>query len=63
MSLRRLLTPTLLTVGVAMYYLKSVPTAGGDLDFEVLCALAGVGFGLLAASVVRIERSADNGKS
>ena len=62
MSLRRLLTPILLTVGVAIYYLKSVPTAGGDLDFELICVLAGAGFGLLAASVVRVERSADNGK-
>lgn len=61
MSLRRLLTPILLTVGVGCYYLKSVPTVGGDLDFELICTLAGAGFGLLAASFVRIERSAADG--
>lgn len=61
-TLRRLLMPVLLIVGVAFYYLKGVPTAGGDLDFEVICTLAGAGFGLLAASFVRIERNAGSGK-
>jgi hypothetical protein len=61
MSLHRLLMPIIATVGVGFYYLKGVPTAGGDLDFEIVCSLVGAGFRFLAAGFVRIERSAANG--
>jgi hypothetical protein len=59
---RRFLLP-ILAVGFAGYhYLQSIPTAGGDLDFELICTLAGIGFGLLAASLVRVDRDATTGR-
>ena len=34
----------------------------GDLDFEIVCSLAGALFGVLAASLVRIERDGQTGR-
>ena len=61
-SLYRFLTPILVVAAVAYSYMKSVPTAGGDLDFEIVCSLVGIGFGLLAGSLVHVERDGRSGK-
>jgi hypothetical protein len=61
-SLRRFLTPLIAVVVVAFTYLKGIPTVGGDLSFEIVCSLIGVAFGLLAASLVRVERDSQTGK-
>lgn len=62
LSPRRFLTPLIAVVAVAFVYLKGVPTMGGDLSFEIVCALAGLAFGLLAACFVRVERDARSGQ-
>jgi hypothetical protein len=61
-SLRRFITPILAVIGVSFVYLKGVPTVGGDLPFELICTLVGIAFGLLAASLVRVERDGRSGK-
>ena len=61
-SLRRFLAPLIAVVAVAAFYLKSVPTIGGDLTFELACTAAGLAFGVLAASLVRVERDGARGK-
>lgn len=61
-SMRRFLTPLIAVVAVAFIYLKSVPMIGGDLPFEALCTLAGLALGLLAASLVRVERDGRSGR-
>jgi hypothetical protein len=62
LSLRRFVTPLLIAGVVAYSYLHSIPTVGGDLDFEIVCSLAGALFGVLAASLVRIERDGQTGR-
>lgn len=62
LSPRRFLLPLVAVVVVAFTYLKGVPTVGGDLPFEIVCALIGAAFGLLAASLVHVERDARTGK-
>lgn len=62
LSLRRLVMPLLIVGGVAFSEVKSIPTIGGDLDFEMACAIAGVACGILAASLVTIERDGASGK-
>jgi hypothetical protein len=60
-NLGRFLLP-LAAVAVAGYsYLHTIPTVGGDLDFELLCTAAGVAFGLLAAALVKVERDGKTG--
>ena len=61
-NLQRFLLPLVAVVVVAFTYLKGVPTVGGDLSFEIVCTLIGVAFGLLAASLVRVERDTQTGK-
>ncbi len=61
-SPQRFLAPLVAVVAVAFTYLKGVPTAGGDLPFEIVCALIGVAFGLLAAGFVRVERDWQTGR-
>jgi hypothetical protein len=61
-SLRRFLTPLAAVAVAAVIYLKGVPTAGGDLPFELACTVAGLAFGLLAASLVRVECDRRSGK-
>ncbi|HXT36302.1 MAG TPA: hypothetical protein VN837_12060 [Chloroflexota bacterium] len=62
LSLRRFLLPLVAVVAVAFSYLKGIPTAGGDLSFEIICTLIGVAFGLLATSLVRVERDGQTGR-
>jgi hypothetical protein len=61
-SLRRFFTPLIAVVAVAVIYLKGVPTVGGDLPFELACTAAGLAFGVLAASLVRVERDGRTGR-
>ena len=61
-SPRRFLLPLLAVAAVAYSYMKSVPTAGGDFDFEFVCTLVGAGFGLLAGNLVHVERDGRSGK-
>jgi hypothetical protein len=61
-SLRRFLLPLIVVGVVASQYLHSLPTAGGDLDFEAICTLAGVAFGALAACLVNVERDRSTGQ-
>ena len=61
-SLRRFLAPLVAVAAVALFYLKGVPTVGGDLPFEIAFSLIGVAFGLLAAGLVRVERDWQTGR-
>jgi hypothetical protein len=61
-SLRRFVIPLVAVVAVAFSYLKGIPTAGSDLSFEMICTLIGVAFGLLAISLVRVERDGQTGR-
>lgn len=61
-SLRRFLTPLISIVAATTFYLKGIPTVGGDLPFELGCTVAGLAFGVLAASLVRVERDGRSGK-
>ena len=61
-SPRRFLTPLIAVVAVAVIYLKGVPTVGGDLPFEAAWTAAGLAFGVLAASLVRVERDRRTGR-
>lgn len=62
LSVRRLVMPLLIVAGVAFSEMKSVPTIGGDLDFEIACTIAGAACGILAASLIRVERDGPSGK-
>jgi hypothetical protein len=54
-----LLLPVLIVVGVACYYLRSVPTAGNDLLLDVTLAAAGAALGGLCGLFTRLRRGAD----
>jgi hypothetical protein len=54
-----LLLPVLIVVGVACYYLRSVPTAGNDLLLDVTLAAAGAALGGLCALFTKLRRGAD----
>jgi thiamine transporter ThiT len=60
---RRLLLPLVAVALVGKSYLQSIPTAGGDLEFEVAFAAAGAACGLFAASLVRVDRDAVSGRA
>jgi hypothetical protein len=62
LSLRRLLLPFLAVGIVAYHYLHGVPTVGGDLDFEISLSLAGALCGVLAASLMNVERDEQTGR-
>ena len=61
-TLRRFLIPIAAVGYAAFHYLQTIPTVGGDLDFEAALTLVGLAFGLLAAYAVRVERDADSGR-
>ncbi len=61
-SARRFVTPLIAVVAVALVYLKSIPTVGGDLPFELACTALGLACGVLAASLVRVERDVRSGQ-
>jgi hypothetical protein len=54
---RRRFTIPLIIVGIAgLEYLRNVPTAGDDVPFYVIGAVAGAAFALLASLFVQVER-------
>lgn len=59
---RNFLLPFVIVAVVVKNYMTSVPTVGGDVDFYLLCMAIGIGFGLLASAVMRVERDALTGK-
>src|SRR5947209_7064671 len=61
-TVRRFLIPVAAVGYAAFHYLQTIPTVGGDLDFEAALTLVGVAFGLLAAYAVRVERDANSGR-
>jgi hypothetical protein len=62
LSARRLLLPFLAVGIVGYHYMQSVPTVGGDLDFELTLSIAGALCGILAASLMSVEREEQTGK-
>lgn len=62
LSIRRVLLPFLAAGIVGYHYLHGVPTVGGDLDFELTLSLVGVICGVLAASLMRVERDEQTGR-
>jgi len=61
-SLRRFLAPVLLVGFAGWHYLNGIPTAGGDVDMELMCTVAGAGLGLLAGGLIRVERDGTSGR-
>lgn len=61
LTARRLVIPFLAVGPVGYHFLRTIPTIGGDLDFEVILSLAGVLCGILAASLMRVERDQQSG--
>jgi hypothetical protein len=59
---RRFLLPFLVAGLVGYHYLHSIPTVGGDLDFEIVLSLAGALCGVLAAWLMRVERDQQTGR-
>lgn len=59
---RRLLLPFVLAGIVAYHYLHGVPSAGGDLDFDLSLSLVGVLCGILAGSLMNVERDEQTGR-
>lgn len=59
---RRFLVPVLAAALVAYHYLQSIPTVGGDLDFEIALASAGALLGVAAAALMRVERDGRTGR-
>jgi hypothetical protein len=58
---RRFRLPIALVVIVGFIFLRSVPTTGNDVSFDVILGLVGLGFGVLAGSLmaVRCDRPTD----
>jgi hypothetical protein len=54
---RRMLLPLGVAVLVGRQYLQSIPTVGGNLDFAVIGAAFGAACGVLAASLVSLQRN------
>ena len=61
LTAQRFLLPVLLVAIAGFVFLKDLPTAGNDVALEIAGAGLGVGFGLLAAALVRVHR-APNGQ-
>lgn len=55
---RRLLLPVVLVAVAAAVFLNDPPTAGNDLDLELVGVGAGVALGLVAGLLVRVRRVA-----
>ena len=61
-TLRRFLLPLAIAGGVAYHYLQGVPAIGGTLDFEIALSLVGIALGVLAASMIQVERDVQTGR-
>ncbi|MBV9280775.1 MAG: hypothetical protein JOZ41_11880 [Chloroflexi bacterium] len=58
---RRLLLPFAAAL-VGFHYLQTIPTVGGDLDFDIALSLAGAACGVLAAFLMGVERDGRTGR-
>jgi hypothetical protein len=61
LTARRLVLPILAAGIVGYHYMQSIPTVGGDLDFEIILSLSGVIGGVAAALLMRVERDGQTG--
>jgi hypothetical protein len=61
-TLRRFVVPLAAAAFVAWHYLQTIPTVGGDLDFELALTIAGVALGVLAGSLIKVDRDQQTGK-
>jgi len=59
---RRMLLPLVVVALVGRQYLQTIPAVGGDLDFEILCAVFGTACGVLAAGLVSLQRDPASGR-
>jgi hypothetical protein len=55
-SLRSLLMPLVAVAAAALYYLKSVPTGGNDVQLDLVLGLVGVVLGVLTGVTTKIVR-------
>jgi hypothetical protein len=55
-SVRRLLAPLAIIAGFAIFYLKTIPTSGGDGLFALVGVGSGLVLGLLAAALMGVRR-------
>ena len=55
LSWRRILLPFVIIGGFAFYYLKAIPTSGGDGVFTLVGLLAGVALGAIAAVLMKVR--------
>jgi hypothetical protein len=62
LTIRRIVLPLAVAGYAAYHYLQGIPTAGGDLDFELALSLSGVALGVLAALLMRVERDPRTGR-
>ena len=56
---RRMLLPVAIAAVVGWSYLHGIPTAGHDLALEATGLVAGIAFGVVAALLVRVRRTAE----
>ncbi|MEE4423575.1 MULTISPECIES: hypothetical protein [Streptomyces] len=59
LDLINLVLPVVLVGATAVYYLRSVPTAGNDLVLELVLAGSGVALGVLCGLTTHLRRKAD----
>ena len=59
LSWQILLLPVLIVIGVAAYYLRSVPTGGNEILLDLTLAAAGAALGGLCALATHLRRGAD----
>jgi hypothetical protein len=59
LSWQILLLPVVIVIGVAGYYLRSVPTGGNDVLLDVTLAAVGAALGGLCALATHLRRGAD----
>jgi hypothetical protein len=62
LTLRRIVLPPAVAGYAAYHFLQSIPTTGGDLDFEMALTLSGVALGVLAAFLMRVEKDDRTGR-
>ncbi len=62
LTAHRLLLPLLAVGAVGYHYIQSIPTAGGDLDFDIILSVVGAIAGIAAASLMRVDRDGDTGR-
>jgi hypothetical protein len=59
LDLINLVLPVVLVSVTALYYLRSVPTAGNDLVLELVLACSGAALGVLCGLTTHLRRKAD----